>query len=244
MKFSYKNVYGTPEYEKFCSKKDYVLDEKYLSDTEIEDLEDGYTVEVTVHDHREDCNGMLVMNADKAKCVLKKDGEKIYEYIRQTNSTFHMFSPFCHQDGHVYYPFHIDLYGISYLNLDTAEVYHYVPEGYETQYQIPCGESFIVTGVNYDKETNLVVYDGCYWAGCYELYVGDLTSPLAFNPHLACIRDMLQEREACDFYDVYFVKWDENQIVVKAENDEGTREYTVSFEEIRKEIARIEKEGK
>lgn len=36
MKFSYKNMYGTVEYEEYCSKTDYVLDEQYRSDTEKE----------------------------------------------------------------------------------------------------------------------------------------------------------------------------------------------------------------
>ncbi len=42
MKKSYKNVYGTKEYDKFIDSQHYVIDDKFLAGTEIYELSDGF----------------------------------------------------------------------------------------------------------------------------------------------------------------------------------------------------------
>ena len=64
---------------------------------------------------------------------------------------------------------------ISYLDLDTLEVYNYIPEGYQHDCEILLGESFIITDIHYDRESGLIAYGGCYWAGPPNVMVGDFS---------------------------------------------------------------------
>lgn len=86
-------------------------------------------------------------------------------------------------------------------------------------------------------------YGGCFWGGPYELYVGDLSNVLNFNPHLACIRKLIAAAVNYDIYDVDFLKWDYSELLVRAKMDGGAGEYMVSVADIKEEIARLDTEG-
>ena len=120
-----------------------------------------------------------------------------------------------HSNGHRYYPFHISLYGISYLDIDTLEVFHYIPRGYDNDYGAPNGESFIITDIHYDPQSDLIAYGGCYWAGTSDVMVGVFRDPMQFDPHLCSVHEILDpEYEELD--DVDFDKWDDG-LLVKAD---------------------------
>ena len=222
---SYKNVYETKEYQELFEKNRYVVAPEYLVEQEQYELPDGYLLEVNSYARQEG----QVIKAQMDKCAIRHGNEVVYEY----ESIYNHVRPFTefveHSNGHRYYPFHIDLYGISYLELDTGKVYHYVPQGYDNDWGSCYGESFIITDIHYDAETNLIAYGGCYWAGPNEVMVGDFSQPMHFNPKLINIHELIDpEYEEMD--DVDFVRWEKDKLVVKADFAE---EFEVGLEELR-----------
>ena len=98
-------------------------------------------------------------------------------------------------------------------------MFHYIPKGRDSIYDSYCGESFIITGIYYDISTNLVAYEGCYWAGTSDVMVGDLTNPLSFNSKLISIYEIVDpEYEEMD--DVDFYEWKEESLSVKLDGKE------------------------
>lgn len=221
---SYKNVYETKEFMECFKKAAYVVKEEFLVRQEKYDLPDGYSLEINGYEDVED----NVFKAFLAKCILRCGQEIVYEY----ESLYNHVRPFMefieHSNGHRYYPFHIDLYGISYLEMDTGKVYNYVPQGYDNDWGSFYGESFIITDVHYDANTDLIAYGGCYWAAPSEVMVGDFSDPLNFNPRLFNVHELIDpEYEEID--DVDFVRWEEGELVVKAD---FKKEYKIGLEKI------------
>lgn len=228
-KMSYRNVYGTDEYNKYIAEYMHLFDEKYLTDEEIIKLSEGFSLRKYIYDDKVE------------KCVLTEtflnNGEYatrvVYEYKSFYSHSCSVEKIIRHSNGHRYFPFHTDLYGISYLDIDTMEVYNYIPEGYTHLYPAPMGESFIITDVHYDKKSDLIAYDGCYWACPNDVMVEDFSNPLNFNPHLINLHYIFDPD-----YDVYddicFKEWKDGRLYVMCD---FKTEKSISTEEL-KELLR------
>ncbi len=215
---SYKNVYGTKAYERLFQRAQTVKKDAYLQEHKSYELPQEYSLEVKMYSDMEQKSGKH-MNAKRflKHYILKHRQELVYEYDA-IEGHHHPYTEFIlHRNGHQYYPFHIDLYGISFLDLDTLETYHYVPQGYDNEYGGVCGESFIITDIHYDAATNFIAYGGCYWAAPCNVMVGDFSEPLQFNPKLVDIHEML-DPEYDQFDDVDFVRWEEDKLVVQIDS--------------------------
>lgn len=237
---SYKNVYGTKEYEELFAKVRYVKDEAYFKEQAGYELPDGYSLEVKsyVDMERKNANYRIV-KAQFRECTLKHGQEIVYEYEEIGGHHVKPFTEFItHKNGHRYYPFHIDLYGISYLDIDTLDVYHYVPQGLDNEYGSFYGESFIITDIHYDADTNLIAYGGCYWASTCDVMVGDFSEPLHFNPKLVGLHNLL-DPEYEQFDDLDFVRWEKDKLIVKMDS---AKEYAVPVKEILRRFGN-DKEG-
>lgn len=212
---SYRNLYGTEEYDRYIGEMKYVLDEKYFTEQESYELPEGYTLETkTYSDIENKSRNYSVVRALLIKCALKKSGETVYEYLSAYDHVC-PFYEFLYINGHRYYPFHIELYGISYLELDTLRVNNYIPEGCEHDYTRLFGESFIVTDLHYDINTGLVAYGGCYWASTSDVMVGELADPMNFDPRLVSLHEIIDPDYKLD--DIDFVSWGKDTIEVKAD---------------------------
>lgn len=235
--FDYTNVYGTAEYSKWVKDRSYVFSEKYFIGEDETEQPDGYSFYERNYSHSSS-NRYLAYGF---KCELRKNGKCIYEYT--SNDGHHnAYKDFIyHSNGHRYYPFHIDLYGISFIDVDTLEVFNYVPRGYDNDYGIPAGESFIVLSVNYDRNSNLIAYGGCYWACPSDVMVGKFDSPLNFDPHLISVGDYY-DSEHEELPEIDFVSWSEEGLTVKYETDDGTETRTVSFDVLKSEMLKQNKE--
>lgn len=227
--FDYTNVYGTPAYQEMEEENRYVFDEKYFREEVITELPDGFSLYERNYIHKEG----HAIHARGSKCELRKDGKCIYAYDSCDNHHTPYKDLILHSNGHRYYPFHVNLYGISYIDVDTLEAFNYIPRGYDNQYGMPCGESFIVTKVHYDPVTDLVAYEGCYWAGPSDVMVGKLDHPLFFDPHLISINKIL-DPECDEGYDVDFVSWNTDGITVKIIGETGKGTSKISFEDLKK----------
>ncbi len=210
----YTNVYGNDRYNEFVNAHLYLEDEQYFSEECEIEIEDGVSLLQKTYLHV-----VGIRHISMSRNYIKKDGEIIYSYISIDGHHNPHKKLIHHKNGHRYYPHHIDLYGISYIDIDTLEVFHYIPKGRDSVYDSYCGESFIITGIYYDIGTNLVAYEGCYWAGTSDVMVGDLTNPLGFNPRLISIHKIVDpEYEEMD--DVDFYEWKEESLSVKLDGKE------------------------
>lgn len=210
----YTNVFGSDRYNEDVKKCLYLEDEKYFEDECEIEIGDGISLFQKNYLHNDGVRYFFM-----SRYYIQKDGEIIYSYISVDGHHIPHKKLIYHKNGHRYYPHHVDLYGISYIDVDTLEVFNYVPKGYDNDYDVCCGESFIITGVYYDSNTNLVAYEGCYWAGTMDVMVGDLTNPLDFNPELVSIHEMI-DPEYKETDDVDFDKWNEDSLSVKLDNGE------------------------
>lgn len=223
---SYKNVYH--EWKKYLDKIAYVESAEYYEDEDDIELPEGYSLNVKSYADRDE----HMCKAELDVCELIKNGEHIYSYRCTYNHPRACKGLVFHRNGHKYLPFQVDLYGMSYLDLDSGEVYHYIPEGFGHDISQYCGESFIITDIHYDRETNLVAYDGCYWAGPSDVMVGDFSEPLNYDPHLISVCEIIDpENDEC--YDWDFVRFEDGKLIVK--NDEK-REFSIDLAEITAKI--------
>ena len=163
---SYRNVYGTAEYDTILETLKYVLDEAYLTEKVYLYLPEGF--DLYTETYRE-------FTTFLQKCTIRRDGQAVYEYLCTYDHV-----PFCefiyHRNGHRYYPFHTNWCGISYIDVDTLEVYNYLPEGYAHDIDTLCGSSAVITDIHYDRESGLIAYGGCLWGeGPRSVMVGDFS---------------------------------------------------------------------
>lgn len=231
---SYRNMYDA--YLTDLEKTAYVESAEYFKDEETEELEDGYSVNIRRYaDIEERSPQYQVEKASLRRCELLKDGVSVFGWADTDNSNPRAFFDFIHHsNGRVYFPFHIDLYGISYLDLNSGEAYHYIPEGYQHDAAWTFGESFIVTGVFYDKETDLIAYEGCYWGGPSDVMVGDFSQPLNYDPHLVSVCKMI-DPDGEDCCDVDFARFEDGKLFVKCDQSE---EKSVFCSEISEKIGK------
>ena len=238
-RFSYKNVYNSEKHKKFMDSQRYVIDDKFLDRTENYELSDGFSVECFIYRDGEQRENYFYTTAFVKKSVLKNANKTIYEYYCFDKQRFHIFKEIIHhRNGHRYYAFAVDLYGISFLDVDTLEVYNYIPEGYEHNNEYMCGESFIITDVHYDMESNLIAYGGCYWAAPYEVMVGDFSDPLNFNPHLVSLRNISDPEYNYD--DIDFKEWKDGRLYILCDKEEKS----LSADELKKLIDELTVKGK
>ena len=148
---SYKNIFS----EDSAREAEQFISDEYFKEEKAYELADGYSLlckKYAVEVNRGDNKPAACWSY--GKYFLKRNSETIYEFIC-TDDHFggYGFDIFEHSNGHRYFWFHTDLYGISYLDLDTMRVFNYIPEGFEHDYRQRQGESLIITDVHYDKST-------------------------------------------------------------------------------------------
>lgn len=222
---SYRNMYKT--WVKDLVNIAYVENAEYFLNEETHKL-DEFTLNIKNYLH---CDGNREL-ARLAVCELTGEWIK-YRYRSAPSSNPRTFFDIIrHSDGRRYFPFHIDLYGISYLDVDSGEVYHYIPEGYEHDAAWDLGESFIITDIHYDPRNDLIAYGGCYWAAPSDVMVGDFSEPLNFDPHLISANKFI-DPEYEEGWDINFARFEEGGIVVR--NDDGT-EFLIEFDRIRQRL--------
>lgn len=112
---SYKNVY--PEWTKYLEKIAYVENAEYYREEEEIELPDGYSLNVRIY-------ADMTEHAVKASldvCELTRNGEHIFNYRCTYDHPQTCKGLIQHSNGHTYLPFQVDLYGISYLDLNSGK---------------------------------------------------------------------------------------------------------------------------
>lgn len=215
---SYKNVYFNPQYQALFTKNQQVYGkEEYFLQANRNDLENGYVVE---WDSYGECqrakNGVSYTHTFIQRCRLLYKETMVLEYD-SIYDMGHVSAIIKHQNGKNYFLFKTDLYGLNVYDMQSKEVFYYVPEGYQHSYRQICGESFIITSIHYDNKTNLIAYEGCYWGGTSDVMVGDFSNPMNFNPILKSIHEMIDPEYEC-YDDIDFDKWEDGMLHVIVDN--------------------------
>jgi len=219
---SYRNIYETPEYQALFEKsRQQCLADDYLESTS-KNLDFGYAVHIDAYGACEKAaNNILYTKYYLQRCSLKHKDITVFSYESIYRIHNNVPTIIQHQDGQHYFLFKSDLYGLNVYHLETGDVFCYVPEGYQHSYQQIYGESFIIIDIHYDVHTNLIAYEGCYWAGTNDVMVGDFSNPMHFNPKLQSIHELLDpEYELYD--DIDFKAWKSGalHVLVDQKNEE------------------------
>lgn len=226
--FSYRNIYSPdnhPEGREF-------YDEKFFICTDNYDLGDGYSVQYDVYGEKSD-NENKYTDAKTAKCTYFKDGVQIFEHFTDRHHLHPFKNVIHHSNGNTYIAYHTDLYGISFFEVETGRHYDYIPEGQEHDISFGCGESFIVCDIFYDKESDLLACDGCYWACPNDIFVMDFSDPLHFDPRMVKMHGEIP-MDYDEYDDVDFVRWEKESLILKGEDG---NEYTVTKERLKEMLA-------
>ena len=211
---SYENIYMNLQYQAFFTKNQqaYGKDECFL-ETDSKDLVNGYLVQWDSYGEcRRAQNGVLCKHTFIQKCRLLYKQTILFEYDSIYDMA-HVSSIIKHQNGKSYFLFKTDLYGLNVYDMQSKEVFYYMPEGYQHNYNQICGESFIITTIHYDDKTNLIAYEGCYWGGPSDVMVGDFSNPMRFNPILKSIHEMIDPEYEC-YDNIDFNKWEDGKLHV------------------------------
>lgn len=199
---SYQNMYNDARYQKFRAKMQEAYQEKYFLKAETKELGNGYTLKVDSYSSSDFfIEKHFLMRAEMVQ----------FQYDSTYRMTLKAPVIIKHQNGRQYFLFKIDLYGISVYDMKDKTVFHYIPEGCPHHYQQTLGESFIITNIHYDSVTNLIAYEGCYWAGTNDVMVGDFSNPMNFACELKSMHEMVDpEYELYD--DIDFGKWEDGKL--------------------------------
>ena len=225
---SYENIYNHEKYQQILLRLRQIGRREYWKETERADLGEGYLVEAD--DYIKE--GAPTEAADFwQKCRLLREGKVLFEYESIYRMPCLVAAVIKHQNGRQYFLFKTDLYGLSVYDMEADEVFHYIPEGYQHSYEHICGESFIITRIHYDIETNRIAYDGCYWAGPGDVMVGDFSNPMEFDPRLQSMHKLIDpesDYEICD--DVEFKEWRDGRLhLILDKGSEREQERVIDF---------------
>ena len=226
--FSYKNIYSPETYPEGME----FYDDKFFICTDNYDMGDSISVQYDVYGEKSDI-GNKYTGAMVAKCTYFKKGVQIFQHFTDRHHLHPFKSVIHHSKGNTYIPYHTDLYGISFFEVETGRHYDYIPEGIEHDLSLNGGESFIVCEVFYDSERDLLACDGCYWACPNGIFVMDLSDPMHYDPRMVQMHGEIP-MDYDEYDDVHFVRWEKGSLILKGEDG---NEYTVTKARLREMLA-------
>ncbi len=206
---SLANVYDDRKYRESVEALKYLVSKENISDTEVKELS-GCTLYCTAYRKRKSRDFI-------EEFVLKSGGEEIYRYYALDRHARLVGDMIEHSNGRRYFLHKIDLYGLSVLDMESGEVFHYFPEGYEHDYRNDAGESFVITDVHYDKQSDLAAMGGSYRSGAFNVTVWDFSEPMSFNPYFVSVHDLI-DHDYEQYNDIEFKEWNDNSLVIIADD--------------------------
>ena len=214
------NHYGTEEYRQRMKKMEERVFSRIVFDEpdRTKTLEEGYSVK---HYYYADEEHRLPGHAalDGEICRLYKNDELVFEW-KNTDGNSRVADIIHHSNGNKYLIFDEDLYGYSVLNLADLQCMHYIPAESYGKYPEEFRETFLWCKCFYNRETDLLAVEGCYWACPYDVIVLDFRDPMTAveagqwsDAYLEC------SGEDCDPDEIQFESWDGQNLVCRALGD-------------------------
>lgn len=165
---------------------------------------------------------------------LQKDGKTVFEWDNVYGSSG-LASIIHHSDGNDYFLFSVDLYGYCVFNITGNKMGAcrlITPYIYSDDNE----ESFIWAIPHYDKTTNIMAVEGCFWAYPYSVIVLDFSDPSWYmDPEKwVDLRDHLDPGYK-KYSHIDFGKWTDQGLLVKAElvDSVSSEDILFSFEELK-----------
>ena len=203
------NFYGTEKYKQMLNQ----FDEKIFSKCDMtaptreKILGDGFVLKCYYYADEQE-GYIRYIPYDGEICRLYQNQELVFEW-KNISGHSRMASIIEHYDGNSYLIFDESLYGYSVFKLNTMECVHYIPSEVEKYFENSSGfkETFIWCEPHYDKTSNLLAVEGCFWASPYSIIVLDFSNPME-------IVETNKWFNLCDEeQDLDFVKWTESELV-------------------------------
>lgn len=203
------NFYGSEKFQHLLNQLDQQIFSKYDMNTPTSEdvLGDDFIVKRYYCTDGQEEN-IRYAPADGEICRLFKNGELIFEW-KNISGHSRMANIIEHSDGNRYLIFDEALYGYSVLNLNNMECVHYIPLESEAYFENLGGfeETFIWCEAHYDKASNLLAVEGCFWAAPYSIIVLDFSNPMEIVETDKWF-NLCDEEQELDF-----VRWDDNELV-------------------------------
>ncbi len=223
---SYDNIYDNLMEKN--RRFEYMFSEQYRQDEEELDPGNGYRL---LRTNYADCGniGGFSSSLESYSAVLTKNGERIFSYrVCADASPNTADKVITHSSGKKYFLFKEGLYGLSVLDIASGKTYRYIPEGYDHDKELPCGESFIITDIHYDPATDLIAFGGCFWACPGDVVVGDFSRPMSYDPRCVQLHRMI-DPEYKEINNIDFVGWGRGELHCTADG----KAFSVSVEALR-----------
>lgn len=171
------NYYYSEEYqEKRKQIGEQVFQESNLKESKITGLGDGYTVRRYYYaDTEHQKPGWAPV--DGLICRLYRGEKMIFEW-KNTDGCSRLIEIIEHSNGRKYLIFDEDLYGYSVLDIEAGECARYFPDESFYRDDSSFTETFIWCEAFYDRESDLLAVDGCYWACPGSMIVIDFSDPM------------------------------------------------------------------
>ena len=243
------NYYGTEKHKKELEELEKEIFSKIAPDClcNERDLGFGYTLKVyclTIQKGYYGTKGTVF--------ELYKDENEIF--IWKANGNEGLAQIIEHSDGKKYLLYKEDMYGYSVLDLETLDSVHYIPELSKRGLEDGFEETFIWCEAFYDKQSDLLAVEGCYWGGIYSVIFIDFSDPMKIKEYSdwLCIgdEDYIVEKSFVpsgwkkdSIGDISFEKWTDKSLVCISETEDCSEEnktvkriLEVSKEEIAEEL--------
>ena len=169
------NFYGSEQFKEFEKEKE----ERVFSHCDMsspyreEPIDGGYILKHYYYEREKRSPFAMVERGEI--CRLYKGSEFVFEwkcYDGRSHSEI-----IDHSNGKKYLLFNEDLYGYAVLDLETCEAVHYLPwESYQSGDSFE--ETFIWVNMHYDKESDLLAVEGCFWVSTYSVIVLNFKDPM------------------------------------------------------------------
>lgn len=208
----HKNYYGTEKWNAFVNEKELLFD-KYKNNVELsqQKIDEDYIIE---HNVFTDSNKRYIGD----RCKLINNEKIIFEWTYYYGKA-QLHRVIKHKNGKKYLIYNEDLYGYSVFELDSKEHINYLPfESYMDESRFI--DTFIFCDAFYNSYNDRIAIEGCIWAAPYSIITFDFKNPLEIKT-IDEWKD-IQNINTKEYYNVDFVKWDKDKLIIKKEGKNET----------------------
>jgi hypothetical protein len=213
-KIDISNVAYSPEYIDYRNAKindtyhqKYKIDEKILDKGNIKIISEYYkNTSLEVKGYR--IPGCINNKIYRNEILLHEyiniyDDKFLCEYIKYNN-------------GLDYLIYREDLYGYSVCEIGTKNTFEYFPK---CSFVEPFSETFIGTNIHYNVNNNIFAVEGCYWACPFDVFLIKTNNIMEQFIGLLNIHYIIEKKKK-KYDEISFVKWENNDIILKCYNIE------------------------
>ena len=234
------NIAYTDEYIKKFNKICNLIFSYDKTETNSIKLSNNYTLNCVEYTGKSIHGGI----GDGAKCTLLDiSNNPIYEFDMTDLPSKIYFDIIHHENGSDYFIFKRELYGYSVLDINSLKSFHYIPDVHIND----DGESFIWADIFYNRNTNILAVEGCFWACPYSIILLDFSNPMTIYENQIPIEDILNDicvEQNIDLGDlntgdINFKSWNkDNSLTIIVGDNDNRKEISITSNKILEHLAK------